>query len=160
MKSICCAKMEQAIATKGQVPINFVEEDGSYGVEYICRDSSIWSLLNEPYDALIAFCPFCGKNISVIKVYPPEPLEGRSNLCGGFLSWFGKGVPEPRLFEYNHTNNQFYMHSRRNFGDKFIPISYCIYCGEPLSEMVDKYGIPAEISNNMRTDEWWKKRGL
>jgi hypothetical protein len=83
-------------------------------------------------------------------------------LCDAFLAWFDKEevITPTRMFEYDHRHNQFYLHNRKGFGEGFTPVKYCIYCGEPLSEMIEKHGLPDNIKESLNTDEWWKKRGL
>ncbi|MDR1233045.1 MAG: hypothetical protein LBJ75_02180 [Puniceicoccales bacterium] len=77
-----------------------------------------------------------------------------------------KGIHYPNMksptpmFKYEPRENQFYMHYRKGFGEGWIPITYCIYCGEPLSEMVEKYGIPKVIADRLDPSEWQGKYKL
>jgi hypothetical protein len=61
------------------------------------------------------------------------------------------------MFEYDHRHNQFYLRNRKGFSGGFTPIKYCVYCGESLSEMIEKYGLPSSIKNSLHSDEWWKE---
>ena len=63
------------------------------------------------------------------------------------------------MIEYNHKNNSFYIRNRKGF-DGYTKINYCTICGENLSDMVAKYGLPEIIKQNLHSDEWWEKYGL
>jgi hypothetical protein len=164
----CCEEMWNAVNGRNKIPINLDENELPCGIEFVDVDLYLGFFGSEreylktfPYQDMVEFCPFCGKKIYVIKRH----RSGRwveKTLCGGFLAWFNKDeVKAPtRMFEYDHRNNQFYLHNRRGFGEGFTPVKYCIYCGEPLSEMIEKHGLPNLIKNCLHTDEWWKKRGL
>jgi hypothetical protein len=104
------------------------------------------------------FCPFCGKNISIFRE-ESRKWQKRNYICGSFLKWFGitkdgqQAVAPTPMFKYEPRENRFYMHYRKGFGEGWIPITYCIYCGEPLSEMVEKYGIPKVIADRLDPSE-------
>jgi hypothetical protein len=155
--------MWDAVGKKTRIPINVDHNRRFYCLEYATLCQSVIELDDEIGDASIDYCPFCGRKISVHKYEKPNRWKNRKTLCGGVLSWFDPNVEKvapPRMFEYDHRHNQFYLHNRKGFGDGFTPVKYCIYCGEPLSEMIEKHGLPEVIKDCLHTDEWWKKRGL
>ena len=164
----CCIKMREALEEVGPIPINLDRGDWPSGIECINHydlkldfetDEEFWLL--KPYTIINNACPFCGKNISFRRRRKRDPKYSKG-LCNGFLSWFDRNNSPYMvgMVEYNHRNNQFYLHNRKGLGEGYIPINYCTLCGEPLSEMVSKYGLPDEIKSCLHSDEWWKKRGL
>jgi hypothetical protein len=160
----CCDEMWDAIKEKSKKPLNAEEEENGrlfYALEFADLYPSSIHFDDEIGNESVQFCPFCGKKISVFKFERSGRWKRRKTLCGGFLTWFEEGLKAPtRMFEYDHRHNQFYLHNRKGFGEGFTPVKYCIYCGEPLSEMIGKYGLPDNIKESLHTDEWWKKRGL
>jgi hypothetical protein len=68
-------------------------------------------------------------------------------------------APTP-MFKFDPAENRFYMHYRRGFGNGWIPIKYCVYCGEPLSEMVEKHGLSKFIAAKLDPSEWKGKYKL
>jgi hypothetical protein len=163
--------MQYSVQGRNEIPIN-VDKDNVFfccGLEFIEEDpyreffkSNTEYLEVFPYDEIIKYCPFCGKKVFICKFIRAGRWKKRKTLCDGFSAWFNqKELKAPtRMFEYDHRNNQFYLHNRRGFGEGFTLVKYCIYCGEPLSEMIEKHGLPDTIKDSFHTDEWWKKRGL
>jgi hypothetical protein len=164
----CCENMFDAICAVGIVPINVERIENNklfFGLRFVdlSPDSIVFEdgFEDDNGDDSIQFCPFCGKKVSIFKGERSGRWKKRKTLCGSFLAWFNnEGKAPTRMFEYDHRNNQFYLHKRKGFGDGYIPVKYCIYCGEPFSEMISKHGIPEFIKNSLRTDDWWKQRGL
>jgi hypothetical protein len=161
----CCEEMWSVIKEKSKVPISAEKEENDrlfYALEFVDRYSNSMHFDDDIGDESIEYCPFCAKKISVFfKFERAGRWKRRKTLCGSFLTWFEDEHKSPtRMFEYDHRSNQFYLHNRRGFGEGFTPVKYCIYCGEPLSEMIEKHGLPNIIKDCLHTDEWWKKRGL
>jgi uncharacterized protein YwqG len=157
--------MWEALKKKNNLPINAQKEEPRqvfYALEFVDLYPCILNFDDEIGDESVDYCPFCGEKISTCRSEKANRWKKRKTLCGGFLTWFNKKEPKAptRMFEYDHRHNQFYLHNRRGFGEGFIPVKYCIYCGEPLSEMIEKHGLPDIIKECLHTDEWWKKRGL
>jgi hypothetical protein len=162
-KKCCCDEMYNAVSLRNNIPI-YVELCGDAGSEFYRFNLELVNFYRpEPqYDdgsdeaAIdIDFCPFCGRQVFSCKVDFTGKWKKEKNICEDFLWWFRKNVngefiaaPTP-MFKYEPRENQFYMHYRKGFGEGWIPITYCIYCGEPLSEMVEKYGIPKVISDQL-----------
>lgn len=163
-KDCCCRKLWAAIKNTNEIPINLELGNFPCGIEFNYSNELQEDYFKDlPYDMVIDYCPFCGKKISVFKTERSGRWKKRKRLCEGIVSWFDvdkKQASQINAFEYDHRNNQFYVHKRKGFGNGLIPIEYCICCGEPLSRMVELYGLPDSIKLSLHSDEWWKKRGL
>jgi hypothetical protein len=168
-KECCCDKMYEAILPTSVIPINVENKKNNHGLyrfdmEFVdINNQEECALLDEIPTEPIDFCPFCGKNISIFMAERSDRWKTRSFVCGSFRKWFGlnkdgkQAVAPTPMFRYEPKENQFYMHYRKGFGEGWIPITYCIYCGEPLAEMVEKYGIPAVIVQHLDPSEWKDK---
>jgi hypothetical protein len=158
----CCDGMYNAILLQSKNPINikmyrdvnrkFSRFDLEFVDTYNPEEFALWEGIAEDS---ISFCPFCGKQVDPCELDLSKEWKTREYICEDFLEWFMKGrrypnvkAPTP-MFKYEASENQFYMHYRKGFGEGWIPITYCIYCGEPLSEMIEKYGIPKVISDRL-----------
>ena len=60
---ICCITMREAIRFKGAIPINIDQRGWPYGIEFYFNEKCDF-LDEDPYDIIIHWCPFCGKNLS------------------------------------------------------------------------------------------------
>jgi hypothetical protein len=170
----CCKEMVSAISSKNKVPIS-AERCGDIGHEFYRFNLEFVDVYN-PEEELklygefvgdgLIFCPFCGKQLLPCGVNLSKKWKARKHICEDFLGWFMKGSQFPNfkaptpMFKYEPRENQFYMHYRKGFGEGWIPITYCIYCGEPLSEMVEKYDIPKVIADRLDPSEWQEKYKL
>lgn len=166
--------MYGAVSSRCEIPIN-IEKCGDVGNEFYRFDLEFVDtyipeelvLLGEVAEDSVMFCPFCGRHIDSCELDLSEKWEIRHCICEDFLEWFMKGdeycpnfKAPTAMFKYEPMENQFYMHCRKGFGDGWIPITHCIYCGEVLSEMVEKYGIPEEIADKLDPAEWHGKYKL
>jgi hypothetical protein len=164
-EEFCCEGMFSAISSKNKIPIN-IEKCGNIDYEFYRFDLEFVDMY-DPEDELklygeisgdgLVFCPFCGKQILPCGANLSKEWKTRECFCEDFLEWFMKGRRYPNIkaptpmFKYELQENQFYMHYRKGFGEGWIPVKYCIYCGEPLSEMVEKYGIPKVIADRLNS---------
>jgi hypothetical protein len=171
----CCEEMYKAVSVTNEIPINVEQEKDERGLyrfdmEFVDDwDPEFMILLEEiPRDA-VDFCPFCGTNISTCIVILKEDSfkwRKRDYICGSFRRWFNvdkNGACEcapTSMFKYEPEENKFYMHYRKGFGEGWIPITYCIYCGEPLAQMVEKHGIPKVIADRLHPSRWQGKYKL
>lgn len=164
----CCEKMYGAVSSTNKIPINVEPEKDERGLyrfdmEFVDDwDPELMMRLEEIPRDVLDFCPFCGKNISIFQEESCK-WQRRDYICGSFRRWFAvdangiyENAPTP-MFKYDPGENQFYMHHRKGLGEGWIPVKYCIYCGEPLSEMVEKYGIPEVIANHLPPSTWQGK---
>jgi hypothetical protein len=152
-----------------KIPIDLtLTEDGEYHfrMEYVdIGNVEEFIALDEIPSDPIDFCPFCGKNISIFGEESYK-WKKRDYVCGSFRRWFAvdkNGIhtnAPTSMFKYEPRENKFYMHYRKGSGEGWIPITYCIYCGEPLAEMVEKYGIPEVIADRLAPSEWHGKYKL
>lgn len=156
---ICCITMREAIRFKGAIPINIDQRGWPYGIEFYFNEKCDF-LDEDPYDIIIHWCPFCGKNLSDTRRRRRSEKYSKG-LCQSMEGWFVDGdFPfQKGMIEYNHKNNSFYIRNRKGF-DGYTKINYCTICGENLSDMVAKYGLPEIIKQNLHSDEWWEKYGL
>lgn len=163
-KYICCEKMMEAVSSINEIPINAEPMDNGkiyYAIERYTPFNPDVELIEENLFSSIQFCPFCGKKVSIFPRERSGNWKHRKRLCFGFLlCGIVRRKEQVEMIEYDHRNNQLYLHKRRGFGDGLIPITYCIFCGENVGDMISKYGIPNEMKECLHPDEWWKKRGL
>jgi hypothetical protein len=163
--------MYEAISSKNKFPIDVENEKDKNGLrrfdlEYVdIGNPEEFIALDEIPSDPVDFCPFCGENISTCIPVREEAYkwQKRDYICGSFRRWFNvdengnyANAPTP-MFKFDPTNGQFYMHYRKGFGEGLIPIEYCIYCEEPLSQMVKKYGLPDVIAAHLDPSEWQGK---
>jgi hypothetical protein len=170
----CCKEVFFAISSENKVPIS-AEMCGDIGrkfyrfnLEFVddYNPEEELKLYGEFIGDDLIFCPFCGKQILPCDIDLFGEWKKRQHMCESFLEWFMKGNRYPNMktptpmFKYEPTENQFYMHHRKGFGEGWIPIKYCIYCGEPLSEMVEKYGLSKFIAAKLDPSEWQGRHKL
>jgi hypothetical protein len=165
--------MWKAISSENEIPI-FVEEFNNVRGKFFRFFLEFVDMYNveqlAKYEEIdgdeISFCPFCGKQVDPYDKDLSGKWKKRKYICQDFLEWFMEGIhylnmtaPTP-MFKYDPRESQFYMHHRKGFGEGWIPIKYCIYCGEPLSEMVEKYGLSKFIAAKLDPSEWQEKYKL
>ena len=115
---------------KGPIPINLDAKDWPCGIEFLREDSWRKDFATEeeflevvPYSIINNWCPFCGKNVSGDRRRRRDPKYSH-DLCGGFMFWFDPNdlSRECGMIEYDHRNNQFYLHNRKGFGEGYTAI--------------------------------------
>jgi hypothetical protein len=167
----CCDDMRKAVSSENEVPISVKKFSNVRGkflnflLEFVdTYNAEKLAEYGEIAEDGISFCPFCGKQVDPYEADLSGKWRKRKHMCESFLAWFMEGgeyypnekAPTP-MFKYDPKENQFYMHHRKGFGEGWIPITYCIYCGEPLSEMVEKHGLSKFIAAKLDPSEWQGK---
>lgn len=169
----CCDDMWKAVSSENEVPIS-IEEFSNVRGEFLnfllgfvdTYNAEELAERDEIAEDGISFCPFCGKQVDPYEADLSGRWQKRKYMCESFLEWFMKGNRYPNMkaptpmFKYDPKENQFYMHYRKGFGEGWIPVKYCIYCGEPLSEMVEKYGLSKFIAAKLDPSEWQSRYKL
>jgi hypothetical protein len=160
----CCDEIWKAISSENEIPIYAEKFSNARGgffrfcLEFVdTYNAEKLAEYGEIAEDDMSFCPFCGKQVSPCSKDLSGEWKKHKCICEDFLEWFMGGIHYPNMkaptpmFKYELQENQFYMHYRKEFGEGWIPVKYCIYCGEPLSEMVEKYGIPKVIADRLNS---------
>jgi hypothetical protein len=163
--------MRDAVSSRNKIPIHAEkcgktsDEFFKFYLEFVDTYIPEWTVsLGETAEDSVLFCPFCGAQVFLCKRKLSDKWKVRKCICEDFLEWFMKGDEHypnfnapTSMFKFVPEARQFYMHYRKGFGEGWIPITYCIYCGEPLAEMVAEYGIPSVIADRLDPSEWQGK---